>query len=361
MINDNHVQHAGDSAQQIQAQNVIVNIGITEQRAREIYNEMNALARQNYTQEAYELACKRVSMLEEHLMQKVDQVNGLLEAFGDPSFQYLLVEAQKSVAATEREADYALLSELLACRVEKGEDRKIRTGISHAVQIVDEIDDDALCALTVSFALMEYLPVTGNCLEGLGVLNNLFEKLIYRELPNGNDWTDHLDILGAIRCSTLGKMTKVLDHLPKLLNGYVCAGIQINSSEYTHATQILASKKIPTNFLVKNECLEGYVRLNISTFDSISNLSFSTATGCVSLSDSQKDAVREVWKLYSNDKELQQRASERFAELWDSYKALRLLRSWWDAIPNSFTITQVGEVLAYTNAKRLYPQIPDLL
>ena len=52
MINDNHVQHAGDSAQQIQAQNVIVNIGITEQRAREIYKEMNALARQNYTQEA---------------------------------------------------------------------------------------------------------------------------------------------------------------------------------------------------------------------------------------------------------------------------------------------------------------------
>jgi len=35
------IQEAGDNSQQLQANNMIVNIGIDEKRAREIYQEMN--------------------------------------------------------------------------------------------------------------------------------------------------------------------------------------------------------------------------------------------------------------------------------------------------------------------------------
>jgi len=42
----------------------------------------------------------------------MEEVNGALEAFADPSFQILLVEAQKATVSTERSADYDLLSEL---------------------------------------------------------------------------------------------------------------------------------------------------------------------------------------------------------------------------------------------------------
>ena len=65
------IQKAGDGSQQIQGGTVNI-YGITEARAREIFSEMNAIARQSYTQEAYELAWKRVSMFEELLMQKVE-------------------------------------------------------------------------------------------------------------------------------------------------------------------------------------------------------------------------------------------------------------------------------------------------
>lgn len=110
-MENKQVQKAGDGSQQFQMVNPTVNIGITEERARAIFTEMNAIARQNYTQDAYELAIKRVSMFEELLMNKVQQVDGMLEAFRDPSFQFLLVEAQKRAAASDREVDLEMLTE----------------------------------------------------------------------------------------------------------------------------------------------------------------------------------------------------------------------------------------------------------
>ena len=98
MENNKQLQKAGDNSQQLQMVNPIINVGITEERVREIFSEMNAIARQSYTQDAYELAMKRVGMFEELLMSKVEQVDGMLEAFRDPSFQLLLVEAQKRAA-----------------------------------------------------------------------------------------------------------------------------------------------------------------------------------------------------------------------------------------------------------------------
>ena len=55
------IQEAGDNSQQLQANNMIVNIGIDEKRAREIYQEMNLQLRKDYSQEAYEGPVKAVN------------------------------------------------------------------------------------------------------------------------------------------------------------------------------------------------------------------------------------------------------------------------------------------------------------
>ena len=72
MENNKQLQKAGDNSQQLQMVNPIINVGITEERVREIFSEMNAIARQSYTQDAYELAMKRVGVFEELLMSKVE-------------------------------------------------------------------------------------------------------------------------------------------------------------------------------------------------------------------------------------------------------------------------------------------------
>ena len=101
----NQLQKAGKDSQQIQIGNVIIN---------------RALA--NYTEEAQKIATERVNKLEERIMPQINQVEGLLPAFADPAFQVLLRKAQQKAAITERENDYDLLTELLVCHVQKGND-----------------------------------------------------------------------------------------------------------------------------------------------------------------------------------------------------------------------------------------------
>lgn len=179
MENNKQMQKAGNNSQQVQIDNATINVGITEKRAREIFQEMNEITRKNYTQDAFELAMKKISMFEELLMHKVEQVDGMLEAFRDPSFQLLLVEAQKRAAASDRESDFEMLTELLAHRVKQKDDRKIKASISKAVEIVDQIDDDALCGLTVSYAILHWGPQTGNISQGLKTMNGLLSSLCY--------------------------------------------------------------------------------------------------------------------------------------------------------------------------------------
>ena len=101
MINSQS-QKGGDSSTNIQTQQMVVHFGIDEKRAREIYQEMNLQLKNDYTQEALNIANHRVAEFENSLMPKMTQVEGALEAFADPSFQLLLLEAQKTAAATER-------------------------------------------------------------------------------------------------------------------------------------------------------------------------------------------------------------------------------------------------------------------
>ena len=122
------IQKAGDNSQLYQIQQVTINQGIDEKRAREIYDEKYSIAKQDFTEEALRIANERVKELENRLIPKMEAVNDGLKAFADPSFQLLLVDAQKAAAATERSVDYDLLSELLVHRIEKGNDRHIRTG-----------------------------------------------------------------------------------------------------------------------------------------------------------------------------------------------------------------------------------------
>ena len=94
-------QKGGDGPTNIQADQMIVQLGIDEKRAREIYQEMNLQLIKDYTEEALSVANERVAEFEDRLMTKMENVEGALEAFADPSFQLLLVEAQKTAASSE--------------------------------------------------------------------------------------------------------------------------------------------------------------------------------------------------------------------------------------------------------------------
>lgn len=361
-------QKGGDSSTNIQAQQMVVHVGIDEKRAREIYQEMNLQLRKDYSQEALNLANARVIEFENRLMPKMAQVEGALEAFADPSFQLLLVEAQKTAASTERPADYDLLSELLIHRFQKGENRIARAGISLAVEIVDKISDEALLGLTVTHAINSFTPVSGDIYQGLDVLNDLFGKIFYSQLPVGQDWLDHLDILDAVRLNPFGGLKKVQQYYTEQLHGYVDVGINMNSESHNKAIEIIKNRSLPNNILVEHALNSDFLRVHLPSINHIASISIVHTVihegkllhVPAKLSEEQKNAISSLYELYTKDDAIKQINVESFMKEWDKRPNLKILREWWDSITTGFSVTSVGKVLAHSNAQRCDNNLPPL-
>ena len=359
-------QKSGDNSNQLQVQTVNIYQGITEERARQIIREESDKITV-YTQEAHSTACERISKLEESFILASRKIDNALESFADPAFQLLLRDAAERAAATEREEDYDLLSQLLICHIQKGKERMNRAGIHRAIQIVDEIDNDALCALTVFHAAGNIFPAVGSCMQGFMIQETMFSNLMYLSLPEGDGWLDHLDVLGAIRINSFGKLKSLKEYNAETLNGYVCVGIKKDSKDYDNAVSLLRNLVRVENVLVDNELIDGYVRLCIPNERAIDQLEITYPSTTnqpvvhVPADPKVKGAIRQIWNMYSKDATLLSKVKQEFNTRFDSFEHLKILAAWWDAIPHSLDLTSVGKVLAHTNARRCDPRIPDLL
>lgn len=357
------IQKAGNNSQQIQAQNVVIVQGIDEKRAREIYDEQYAIAKRDLTEEARVMAKERVKELEDKLIPKMQAIEDGLKAFADPSFQLLLIEAQKSAVATEREVDYDLLSELLIHRIERGDDRYVRTGIHRAVGIVEEISDEALLALTVVHSVMSFIPRATDVDKALDGLERLFEKIIYAELPLNSFWMDQLDVLSAIRINRLGAFGSVERWYSEVLDGIVVVGFERNSAQHIKAEELLRSAELPVSDILENNSLNhDFVRLKVassSVIDSLQLVHYENGQRLVNpLNEAQENAINTVLNLYSKDAVLLKEVNRLFVEKFAEYPHLLKLKEWWKKIPYSFDITLVGKVLAHANAQRCEKTLP---
>lgn len=344
-------QKAGDNAQQIQAGTIIINNGISEERVRAIFSEMQERAIQEYTQDAYEKANERIQELEKALAPLVERNEENLSFFADPAFQIALKKAQISAAKTDSKDDYDLLAELLDKHVKNKEDRKKKAAIDKAIESISEIDNFSLCALTVSYAVKKLLPCSGNISNGLQTLDNIFEKLLYLELPTTEEWMDHLDVMGMLRVSSFVSLKKLAEYYSERLDGYVCSGILSNSDTHENVLNMLTKVNIARTDIVPHELVENYVRLSIYSKEYINK---------INMSEEQKNIIFEIIDLYSKDKKILQQAKDNFSVKINSYSNLNKVRTWWDNISSSFTITQVGQVLAITNLKRVAPELSHL-
>jgi hypothetical protein len=348
------VQKAGNNANQIQAETVI--LGISEKRAREIFDEKLETALKSFTAEALDEAKRRNAVFDESLIKRIVEEKAEA-AFGDPSFQLLLVEAQKSAAATEREADYDLLSELLIHRHKKGENRNTRAAIVRAVEIVDQVSDEALLGITAFHSACTFVPRGRDLASGLKILDGLFSKILVEELPEGNGWLDHLDILDALRTSTFGG-TKKLEEFWLSYNKDLCLkGINSDSEQYSQAKEILVKAGLDDSLLVKSTIDENYYRIPVSRRSEIENLILNSNGKNRPPTTAEIQALDEIFELYSEETI----SESALAEEIDRYDNLKKLRSWWNSLTDqSIHITSVGRVLAHSNAQRINPNLLSL-
>ena len=351
-------QTAGEGATQIQANNINYFVGIDENRAREIAREVYDNLRGVAVAEATNVALDRVRCFENEMIARLTNVEGALNEFKKPEFQHMIGKAQRVASLTERKSDYDLLAELLACRLEKGGERKVDASISHAVEIVNEVDDDALCALTVVHAIGQFIPASGDITIGLNKLDELFESLMCCVLPTGNDWLEHLEMLNLIRVSIYGSMRNFEDIYCNSLDGYLCVGIKKDSEEFIKAVDILKGIGFQNNWLIEHSLLEGYVRLPVVQRSRIKELQYNDGG---LLCSEHINELNKIWELYSKDSTLANDVRKKFLVELGQRNNLIMVKEWWNKINIGFNIKQSGKVLAHVNAKRLNDKLPDLI
>lgn len=365
MTNNKQTQKGGNNSilSQYNTQLTTTNVfhGITEERARQVFSEMFTIARRDLSLEAESKAITRIKKFEDSLISRMTSVEGSLEAFSDPKFQFLLTDSQKVAASTTREEDYDLLTQLLLFHIQQGDKRKTRASIGFAIRVVDDIDIDSLCALTLVYYLINYRVVNLSCIAGLSELNSLFSKILCVDLPVNNTWLEHLDILDAVRINPLVSINKFEVIIKDIFSGYLSIGIEKCSAEYAEAVDILKGIGLTETTLIQNEFLDNYVKIPALYPEQISALEINTIGVTRPLHPNEIKAFSNIFELYSNTTELQQKMLLNFLRVWNSYELLNKVSMWWDSLTISFALTPVGNILSHTNLKRIVPELPPIV
>lgn len=360
-----HKQNVSENGMAVQAGRDVI-IGIDEKRAREINAESLAIAKKDFSYEAEQKVADRVQKLEDRVMPRLYRIEGALQNFADPSFQVFLTKANKAAACTDRESDYDLLSELLIHRIEKKDSRKDQIGLNKAVEIVDQITDEALNGLTVFFAIEHYNPIANTLEFGLSILDNLYKKMPLSNLPTDNRWLEELDILDAVRLSPLGKLKKLEEYWAKKYSGFVAVGIKKEGDNWSEVTDMLEKCGLSQNSLVDNILLDEYALLPVIQKQNIDCLSqnlisiVDSSVTQIPITEDQKQTLHKIYSMYDKSGDLQNKVKNAFIKKLDSYESIKTVRTWWNSIPQAINVTSVGRVLAHVNAKRCDPSLPDL-
>lgn len=364
-------QRAGEGSTLVQAGTVTVNnstiVGITEQRAREIFSEEMAKRAQCLAVEAQDTATKRMLDLFSDLMARVKKCEKDLSAFSDPGFIQNMRIAQEAAAVSDRKEDIETLSELLLARMNGALKRTTKTGIRKAMEIVPELEDAELMALSLFLLYGRYNLTSAHGLNAeqyLHLLNESFSKLLPIDLPQGKKWIQHLAILDVVIVDSASHFVSIEELFVQKSAGMVCVGIEKGSQKHKDAIAVLKDCGIGPGTLVDNDLFPGFVRLPIVDPNVLSAFpaQIQNTTQWVLLDPDIKhqDCIKKVFSLYDKDEDKINQVKHKFLEVVSKYRSLVRFNDWISTIEPPFELTSVGEALAYVNARRCIPDLPIL-
>lgn len=338
-------QRAGDGSAQLQvAGDLIVQQGITEERALEIADARARAVIAEYAGEAQKIAEERIQQLNTRMVDVLSN-QSRLEALAEPAVLLQLQRGQESAASTERESDHDLIARLIGDFAERRDNRPVRAGVARAVEVIDKLDSSALRAITLHAALEQYSPLAIEFDRGMSTLNALFEDLLEVEsLPRGSEWIEHAEVLDVLRIQSFGSFSKFHDWYWKRTPSYVCVGVAEGSPEADMLRADLEREQCGP-LLIDHKLRPGWLRLASPSISSL--LELYPAMGA-----ERMERLRPILAqagMETPDPE----AQEKFFTHLGVLPAFQALMSWWDQLEPSFRITSVGRVLARANAQRL--------
>lgn len=352
-------QHAGDASNQYQANKIIVNNGLSEEQAVKVFQAMIPMTLSSYEDMAANIAEERINQFKGKLLPRIEKIEGAFENFKDPAFQIQLRRAQMAAAVSDQDSDWDMLSQLMIKHIEVKGDRNKKLGVTKAIEIISEIDNQALLALTILSTFLYLMPNSGDVNRGLDILENLYNNLLYQDLPENNSWIEHLEILGVIKTYPYTNSIKIDDICVNNLAGYATAGIKKESANFRKACILLQSVGLGVNSLVDNPLLNGYLILPILNRKIIENINIEGVGVKRQPSPKEVAVVQQIFDLYDYGDD-RQKAIKNFMELWDEHQTLKQIHDWTDKIPFRIDVNIVGKILSIANMRRVVPELKNL-
>lgn len=353
-----------------QGQITINNItGITEERCRDIFDEKLPVALQDYSAEAEFVAKGRAFKFRQRLVPRLGEEEKGFDSFTDPSFLFLLMEAQKAAASTDRESDYEVLSELLANRVKVGADKSLYLGLNKAVSVLPFVSDDQLSGMTIHFCILKISTKSNSIIDGLAVIDDCYGKIIGEcELPEGDNWLYSLEAGGLVKDLglPLHSFKKSREIFIETFNCYCATGIKRDSEKHQQALDLLHGAGLPDSCLIEHELNNDFLRLVAIEEAGIDDLQLNqvleNGTRLSSpLNDQQRDTLHKVMALYEGDNNIKEDFKNRFIAKVGEFSNLQKVMDWWDKNTTYYDLTIVGKILANANANKCDARIPIIV
>lgn len=340
-------QQAGDNSNQWQVTgDVTVIQGISEERAREIARVTASEAVERYATEAQAVAAERIDAFDGAMIERLARINAL-GYMADPAFLVTVRKAQIGAASTERQDDYDILAALLEDRANRIDERPVRASVNRAVEVVDQLDTDALRGLTVLQAVVSYSPSRGSLDNSLDLLENLLRQLVDGPLPYGREWMDHLDVLHAARASSSDTFIEFGEFWSSKAPGLISVGLPDGAEEIEHGRDALLALNVRMP-VIPHELKPGYVR-----FPAVSEEGLRGVLSEIGVEGDRKEGTvalaKGQFRAFERDLDL----IPLYLEKVDLRPTLRAVHEWWAQLPKHLALTPVGSVLAKANANRL--------
>lgn len=343
MNKNKQIQEAGENSQQIMANTVVVCNGYSIEQVKEIINQEISKTLEHNEFVALEIAEERLHHFGDILLPKLVK-SEILDAFKEPAIQILFRNAQKTAVCSERKLDYELLSELLIHRAKKNNINE-NAAISHAIEIIDKITEEALLALTIFYSVMNVYPITGNINHGFQALDEHFGKIMNSStLPDSEDWIDNLEMNRLISIYPFIKKQKLADYWFNKFSSYSKIWIKIDTNDYQKIEKDFTVNNIPIDLLIDNPLDTNYKTINIVNENMIDN-KFSL--------ENQRRVIKEIFHNPNFKSNGNNNEKELFENKLNEFKNLKKINDWWNKIEYSFKFTGIGNVIAETNVKNI--------
>lgn len=335
-------QKSGDGSTNIQAEEIIVNHGLTYSEVKEVALDVFKANFYELSGKAEETAKKRAEEITEDFLTKMKDENplGFNEA-EDPDFQHALFTVQKEYARTGDEQLGDLLVDLLVDRSKQEKRDIMQIVLNESLNIAPKLTTDQLSALSIIF-LLRY--TMNHRVGNIDLLGEYFDKNIKpfaHSLVKGDSCYQHLQF------TSCGSISLGSQSIEKILVGNY-QGLFMNGFE-SEEIQNSNLENFPELFI---KCLhdESKIQVNALNKDMVENHIIKNK-----LDEKQSSALH---RLFNKNKMPEVKIKELCIETRDYMETV--FDVWQNSAMQNFTLTSVGIAIGHANIKRLTGKFSDL-